>query len=349
MLDADEAAGFDEAMQHDPELRAAYREMNSLATAVAVVTTIPVTPRAGQLARLHAKLGLNVSKQTNWLGISGWAAAAAVTLLLVIEKQSSKTVTMASLPTAETRVLSPDRAIATAATPAVQVAQPEPEKQQAPGNDESSVDAVLTAGSDSESKPVVKVETKRLIQEIEVLRDQLETFQERDRKRFEPIAGMAWPVVMRMMPPGTNPDSTNDLLADNETPPMTAVLGDALTASNMTNSPQFSIRAAEQVAPAGKPSAIPIYDAARDTGTLVVSNLPEKLEDERYNLWVKTDEGGAPVYVGRLPESNKVGSEPFDFSLGSTGIVPSGFVLTRDGQGDPVTPTAANIILQGPN
>ena len=347
MLDADEATGFDEAMQHDPELRAAYREMDSLATAVAVVATVPVAPRAGQLERLHARLGLNVSKHTNWLGISGWAAAAALTMVLVIEKQSSKAVTVVANPSTETRISNPK--IATTTAPAVQANEPEPDEQQTARQDDSPSDAVLITGSDIESKPIVKVETKRLIQEIEVLRDKLETIQERDRKRFEPIAGMAWPIVMRMMPPGTIADSSNDLLADNETPPMTAILGDALTASNMAGAPHFNIRAAEQAAPAGKPSAIPIYDAARDTGTLVVSNLPAKLETERYNLWVKTDEGGAPVYVGRLPESNNVGTEPFDFSLGSTGIVPSGFVLTRDGQGDPVIPTAANTVLQGPN
>lgn len=352
MLDADEAAGFDEAIRHDPELRNAYREMDCLATALAVATTVPVPPRAGQLERLHARLGLNLSKQTNWLGISGWAAAAALTLVLVLDRPDSKAVPVAVNQPAKFPTPLPSK---TGTTPASatrdesvayqQDGEPPNQQEDSPSN------PVNIVAANIEDKPIVKVETKRLIQEIEVLRDKLENFQERDRKRFEPIAGMAWPIVMRMVPPGTPADSTNDLLAANEEPPMTAILGDALTAANSLGAalPQVSMRAAELSVPKGKPSAVPIYDAARDTGTLVVSNLPAKTTTERFNLWVKTDDGGSPVYVGRLPESNNVGTEPFDFSLGSTGIVPSAFILTKDSQGDPVLPTADNTILQGPN
>jgi GrpB-like predicted nucleotidyltransferase (UPF0157 family) len=38
MLDADEASGFDDALRHDPELRDAYREMNSLSAAIAAAS-----------------------------------------------------------------------------------------------------------------------------------------------------------------------------------------------------------------------------------------------------------------------------------------------------------------------
>ncbi len=348
MLDADESAGFDEAMRHDPELRKAYREMDCLATAVAVTSTVPVRPRPGQLERLHARLGLDVSKTTNWLGISGWAAAAALTMILVLDRNPSKPdrmVVSKPIESAAPQIVE-IASSATGSAPAVSEQSPDT----GPGNSQSNPQAVADLGTDG--KPIVKVETKRLIQEIEVLRDKLENFQERDRKRFEPIAGMSWPIVMRMVPPGTTEDTANDLVAVNETPPMTAILGDALTASNILgggSSIQSVKRSIESTGSKGSPSAIPIYDAARDTGTLVVSNLPLKTESEHFNLWVKTDDGQAPVYVGRLPESNNVGTEPFDFSLGSTGIVPSGFILTKDGQAVPTIPSGANVILQGPN
>ena len=350
MLDADEAAGFDEAIRHDPELRNAYQEMDRLSTAVAVATTIPVVPRAGQLERLHARLGLNVSKHTNWLGISGWAAAAALTLVLVLERPSSKGSSVVSNGEKETPATQPAGTDSTAAVSVPTSLEPDKEMNSLPDHNSPSDPAqIVDAGS--EDKPIVKLETKRLIQEIEILRDKLENFQERDRKRFEPVAGMAWPIVMRMVPPGTKVGSDSELLVDNEAPTMTAMLGDALTAASAMGvvTPEMSTRIPERTTSKDKPSAVPIYDAARDIGTLVVSNLPAKSLTERFNLWVKTDDGGAAVYVGRLPESNYVDTEPVDFSLGSTGIVPSAFILTKDNQADPVPPTAANIILQGPN
>ena len=87
---------------------------------------------------------------------------------------------------------------------------------------------------------------------------------------------------------------------------------------------------------------------ARDKGTLVVNNLPTKTADESYNLWVKTDNSEQPIFVGRLPESSKPGADSIDFSLGATAIVPSGFVLTLDPQGDPPLPSGQSIILLGP-
>ncbi|RYD28222.1 MAG: hypothetical protein EOP87_19980 [Verrucomicrobiaceae bacterium] len=63
---------------------------------------------------------------------------------------------------------------------------------------------------------------------------------------------------------------------------------------------------------------------------------------------MKTDADGKPIYVGRLPQSNARAADSFDFSLGSMGIVPSGFLLTRDPRGKPSQPNAGSIVLQGP-
>ena len=63
-------------------------------------------------------------------------------------------------------------------------------------------------------------------------------------------------------------------------------------------------------------------------GTLVVSNLPPTDNGEVYNLWVTTEAGARPIYVGTLPADSASGADSFDFSLGSTMVLPSGFVLT---------------------
>lgn len=348
MLDADEAASFDEASRLDPELNAACHQMDRLTTALAVAMAAPIAPRAGQLERLQLKLGLNPAKSINWLGISGWAAAAALTLILLLDRTSHR------------HALRPESARQTATDSQKSVDHPP-----TPGGSTDEAPAETgsaTAIRDSEGKTVAKVEAKRLIQEIEVLRGKLENFQKLDRKRFEAVPGMAWPIVMKMSPPGELPTTPDGLSLIHEDPLITAMLGDALSAANARASwddPAAMATSAGLTAPPGvaaadampaglPPSAIPIYDAARDSGTLVVSNLPLASATEAYSLWVTTETGGKPIYVGRLPESNALGAESFDFSLGSTAIVPSGFILTKDSQGTPASPSEENTVLLGP-
>ena len=77
-------------------------------------------------------------------------------------------------------------------------------------------------------------------------------------------------------------------------------------------------------------------------------NLTPAAEGEVYNLWVATEPGDPPIYVGSLPEASATGADSFDFSLGSTMVLPSGFVLTRDPRDAPAKPTQDNTVLQGP-
>jgi uncharacterized membrane protein len=98
MLDSDEAAGFDEAMRQDPELRESFREMNVLCAAIAAASVTPLPPRAGQFERLQARLGLPSTKSVNWLGISGWAAAAAALAFILTVWRT----TLLELPTCMT-------------------------------------------------------------------------------------------------------------------------------------------------------------------------------------------------------------------------------------------------------
>jgi len=85
LLDAEEAAAFDDAMRHDPVLQSAYFEMDRLAAAIATTLTAPIEPKPGQLERLQSRLGLQASKHPHyWLTLSGWSAAAVLGVLLAL-------------------------------------------------------------------------------------------------------------------------------------------------------------------------------------------------------------------------------------------------------------------------
>jgi hypothetical protein len=201
-------------------------------------------------------------------------------------------------------------------------------------------------------KTASTAETERLNREIEELRENLVKFQSRDRLLFEAVPGMALPIVMTMHPPGAAPEDS--ALAKNEPHSLiTTMLGNALTElPDAAAGSEVTLPNTPETDPAAmlpkQPSAIPIYDAARDSGTLVVSNLPPANQGEVYYLWVIPETGGQPIYVGDLPENTAAGSDSFDFSLGSTMVLPSGFVLTIDAQDAPAPPTEANTVLQYP-
>ena len=157
--------------------------------------------------------------------------------------------------------------------------------------------------------------------------------------------------MLRPLPPGALASAPGGLTLRKDEPPLTAVLGDALAAASIaapTADPSLS-RNSKLPASEPAPSAIPIYDAARKSGTLVVTNLPLTTADEAYNLWVTTEADPKPYYVGRVPNSDTQGTGPYDFSLGSKTSVPTGFLLTKDPQGKPAAPSPKNTILLGPN
>ncbi len=348
MLDADEAAAFDEAVRLDPELSQAVDEIHELTTAVALVSSVSVKPRAGELDRLRSRLGFPVRQRSHWFAWSGWAAAAVLALALALPKFSRKDSGGA--------VAGPARIPSDPRVQVVSPGVPEVETDEPHASTGHAVDPNATAALENAAPG--RIETRRLIQEIEVLRGQLARIQKRDRERFSPVPGVAWPIVMTMRPPGFPVEG--DLAANS----LNTVLGDALAGreplasgrlmSNVgefTESPELDASVqgpSDFFKPAPIPTAIPIYDSARDTGTLVVGNLPQLGANECYNLWVRTSDAANPVYVGRLPQTGADGADALDFSLGSTGIVPSGFLLTRDADSAPVAPGTSNTILQGP-
>ncbi len=357
MLDADESAIFDQAMRHDPVLRGAYLEMDRISAAIAASAAAPIEPRTGQLERLQNRLGLYPSRRAYlWLGVSGWAAAAAVTLVLFLDRSTPDKANDRSATASGSSPRPSDHA----AAPAPNTASPNETSpavpQQAGNNPDLTPKIAPVPGNETDAIAAARMETKRLYQEIEVLRENLEKFQIRDRVLFQATPGVALPIVMTMSPPGTASEDSTALTKNDDHPAITAMLGDALTARTPTTTattevvPPVAVRTPQENAPVvpTQPSAVPIYDAARDSGTLVVSNLPPAEAGAVYNLWVTTEAGARPVYVGSLPERSAAGADSFDFSLGSTTTLPSGFLLTKDPQDTPASPTSANIILQGP-
>ncbi|NJM36733.1 MAG: hypothetical protein HC845_02020 [Akkermansiaceae bacterium] len=415
MLDADESASYDESLRSDPEFAQAFREIEILTAAVAVATTPPITPRDGQLERLQARLGLQEKKKrVNWLGISGWAAAAALAMAMILNRQPSNKESLAFQNTSSV----PE--IPSTELPISPITRPATDDLTNPNSENVNALDARIATSKSGDESILKLETNRLSQEIAILRDELKAFQQRS----EASPDVAWPIIMRMRSPRevattTNPDGS----AKPKDSPITELLGDAITAANnnpapadatspppattlipsvaneddsdgptiaqttvspptrgavpsdtdtlpeptdsnvvppanhvsppiVKDPPQKSIDpppndpAPEKTPPA--PSAIPIYDPARDIGTLVVSNLPPLRNGETYNLWVTPKEGGASVYVGSIPVTQTSGAESFDFSFGSTGIIPGNFTLTRDFRGQTNQPSIRNTVLQGP-
>ena len=337
MLDSNEAAGFDEAIHQDPELKDAYRDMNVLCAAVAAASVAPLQPRAGQLEQLQARLGLKASKSVNWLGISGWAAAAAaLTFILLVDHKPpmpTESVKNKAAPHANKQ----DILMIQKATVQELAAQPSSDVGSEPAEDATSNRDAAT--HENNVKLVTKMETKRLVQEIAVLREKLESIEKREQQRLEPVQGMAWPIVMKMRPPNATTQivpaevATEVAKADAETS-VVDVLGDALAGkSSLADN-----RAEQGVVDA--PSAVPIYDPATGTGTLVVNNLSNT------NLWVTARGDSEPRMLGKIPPSNEA-YESVGFEL-PAGTIPDNFMITNDSAGKNAPPSDKNTILIGP-
>lgn len=96
------------------------------------------------------------------------------------------------------------------------------------------------------------------------------------------------------------------------------------------------------------PSAIPVYDPARDQGQLLLSNLENPTPGQAYYLWVQVENSDSPQLVGALPENINTSSDAFEFKLGTTGVIPQSFRITQGKANQPLLPSAANTVLQGP-
>lgn len=272
MLDSNEAAGFDEAIHQDPELKNAYRDMNVLCAAVAAASVAPLQSRAGQLEQLQARLGLQTSRSVNWLGISGWAAAAAAfAIMLLVDRKAPvpvESVKHSAAPHANKR----DILMIQKASAQELVAQSSSDVGSEPSEDATSNRD--TATRENNVKLVTKMETKRLVQEIAILREKLESVEKREQQRLEPVQGMAWPIVMKMRPPNATTQiiATEGATADAETS-VVDLLGDALAGKA-----SLADNRAKQGAVDAR-SAVPINDPAStaDVNTSVVDEPGDAL------------------------------------------------------------------------
>ncbi len=323
MLDAEESVIFDEAMRDDPALHSAAMEMDRLSAALAASLAQPVDPKPGHLDRLQARLGLAPAHHTHyWSAVIGWSVAAALGILLTFR--------------------------ITGITD--QRGTPPPVFSTTPPGADTTTQVTYPTVKDQDSDNQVKVETKRLNQEIEVLRDNLEKLQNRDRTLSEIVPGVAVPIVMMLNPPGMALEDSAPVTRIEEHSPLTSLLGDALTTltgAAAEDSPTG--QAAVHTSFPDHPVAVSIYDTARDAGTLVANDLPPAAANEAYNLWVTIQASDKPIFVGRLPESCVLGTSSFDFILGSTSVLPTCFILTRDPLNVPASPTVGNTVLRGPS
>jgi hypothetical protein len=351
MLDTNETDDFDEAMRHDSQLNAAARDMDRLSAAVALATSHPVIPRDGHLLHIQRRLGLHQPRRAPlWFGVSGWAAAAALALFLVWNGEGYRALAhkFGPIVNSEGFTASPDHS--DRSTDASEVGT-----NDNPSNTDT-VPAKQPSPETNSSGLVIRSETEQLTRKIAALQGQLQSYETRERALSQVLPGIALPVIMKMTPPGA--ESTIDSsLAMNDSP-ISQLLGETLriaaSEQESVDSPDaatvdssFLNTAAEDPAVA-QPGAIPIYDAARDAGTLVVTNLPPAPEGLEYNLWVQTTSDGPPIRIGILPDVGTSPAESFDFSLGRNQVMPSGFILTRDPAERPAAPHAGNTVLQSP-
>ncbi len=335
MLDTDEAAGFDDALRHNPELRDAYREMNSLSAAIGAASVAPLAPRPEQLQRLKSRLGLKKTRSINWAAISGWGAAAAMTTALLINQVNVLTT---HNPTQAAKSAYQAKKSETTASP-----------QQAPQenaglNDESPIlsesnDSTKIASLAAQAQEAIQTKNQQLKKELDLLREKFRVADNRNKQRIEPVQGLAWPIVMTMKPPGAIIAAA---VANLQAPTITDVLGDALAGSSSMVDGRTS-----ETEKSNSPAAVPIYDPATGEGTLVISLPKDSVGDPHY-LWVIPEgDGQQPEIVGKLPAISPGGLGPVAFSL-KTGTIPHNFIITNDAEGESAPPSEANTILIGP-
>ena len=151
-------------------------------------------------------------------------------------------------------------------------------------------------------------------------------------------------------PPASDEEETASVPEDAVA--LTSRVADALAGiSSITGDPSATFAPDETAAASGTatPAAIPIYDPVTDEGAIVVAGLPQPEEDMGNFLWVATETSEVPVLVGQLPPNESQQAVSIDFELGTKGILPTSFILTKGDIGNPAAPSAKNTILIGPS
>jgi hypothetical protein len=341
MLSGDESSAFDDAARKDSGLRQSLLDNDRLCAAIAIAASRPVRPDPRNLERVRSRLALpHEPRLAWWPAVSGWAAAAVLAFVLAMQHsgpQSKSDTVMAGLE--------PD----SPGTQAYGDRVPSGNDHELRADDSPDVEMPASASSPAAARAgrVMRGETDKLTQRIARLHEQLKAHQQRERAFLRAVPGMAMPVIMKMSPPEANPDTDPEIVM-NDSPLQQLLPSQAASMAGQTAGVSPDTPEALENAGPLMPSAIPIYDVARDAGTIILSNLPPASEGREYNLWVRTKADAEPVRVGILPSAGSSPSESFDFSLGMAQVIPAGFILTEDPLNQARTPHEGNTVLKGP-
>lgn len=318
-----------------PQSRQKQKLLNLVATIVAVDHSCPMRPSAGSLDIIHRKIShrSDMSVKQRLFVWSGWAAAALITLFAVIRPSLNPVEALTKHDGGTSTILKP-----------LLPDQPQDNSLLDPANnnaDHSSEAENNTASTPHDKSRSMREQQRSLIQKIEALRNEVDLLASRDTERLIAQNGVTWPIIMKLTAPGSDPAT-----AIVQNPILGAILNqDSLTDASFEGE---NAKTAPTTPDLTIPSAVPIYDPARDIGQLLVNNLSPQTEGQAYFLWVQSDNAPQPVLVGTLPDT--IGnSETFDFKLGSTGIIPDQFLITQDTAISPQIPNSSNTVLQGPN
>jgi hypothetical protein len=317
--------------------REQQRWIDAISAVIAVDGSKPIAPSAAMHDAIQWRIDAPVRslRRMRLLAWSGWAAAAMLCAgFFVIDARRDVVIVHNPAPSLPTPVI------------AEQKQAPLPIEENTHAAQEEIAQANERVRAEQALQETMRAQQRSLIQEIETLREKVSVLAERDTERLVANDGISWPIIMKL----THPDADPTMVAIDE-PLLGALLSPGkipLAAGMRENAapPIASLPVAENPA-INLPSAVPVYDPARDVGKLIVSNLPSPADGQAYYLWVKNDQTQEPVLVGTLP--GDIGqSETFDFQLGSTGLIPDRFLITEDPVENPQTPAAANIILDRP-
>lgn len=329
----------------EPESRQSHppsRDDSALADLVTTVVALdysrPLYPQVHSFDIISEKLFVHpaLSLKHRCIAWSGWAAAVAIALLFLLDRmdEAGKPILTEHGKEEAGKALTPGQSPSVPANQSLKPSQNTIRKKTRSSDNQVAIEAAT-----------IREQQRSLIQEIDILRKQVSILVSRDTERLAVQNGVSWPIIMKLTVPGTDPEAAivqypllGALLRSDSNDTTAPSDSQELTASNESSA----------VSPAPSlPSAVPIYDPARDAGQLLVSNLDKPVYGQAYFLWVQPDNSSQPVLVGTLPD-NIASTESFDFKLGSVGIIPDRFMITQDFQQAPQLPTATNTVLLGP-
>jgi hypothetical protein len=318
--------------------REQQRWIDAISAVIAVDGSKPIAPSAAMHDAIQWRIDAPVRslRRMRLLAWSGWAAAAMLCagFFLLDERREMTAREDLSPITSQDQVAAQQKASLSPSENRIAI--------------EEKVAMAQQAATDAQAlQESMRAQQRSLIQEIETLREKVSVLAARDTERLVANDGISWPIIMKL----THPEADPATVAIDE--PLLGVLlapGKIPTVAGMQaplSAPRLAGLPPAENVPINLPSAVPVYDPARDTGQLIVSNLPVPADGQAYYFWVKNDQSEQPVLVGTLP-SDIAQSETFDFRLGSTGMIPNRFMITQDPVENPQSPAASNIILDRP-